>query len=279
MLVEQSTEGGSLLQGGRPAARGGLRVQREDGPGGDDARGPRWSRSMPSLTVEEAADEVARGPAARAIRCTPSRSTRSSGVVHAKDILTALRARPHGDRCATIMRPPLFVPGHPRGRGRAGRHEAAQDPPGGGARRVRRHRGPGDDGGPAGGDRRARSSTSTIRRTGPAPPTGAALLDGAMPISEFNSEYDAALDDADYTTIGGYVFGQLGRLPRPGDRVTVGPAHLRGGGDGGPAGEEPAAAHRAACRGEAGRWEGPCLAGGNRPSTAAPSASGRRSSR
>jgi CBS domain containing-hemolysin-like protein len=52
---------------------------------------------------------------------------------------------------------------------------------------------------------------------------GAARLDGAMPITEFNSHYDAALDDADYTTIGGYVFGQLGRLPRPGDRVTVAP--------------------------------------------------------
>jgi CBS domain containing-hemolysin-like protein len=52
---------------------------------------------------------------------------------------------------------------------------------------------------------------------------GAARLDGALPITEFNSQHDAALDDADYTTIGGYVFGQLGRLPRPGDRVTVGP--------------------------------------------------------
>ncbi|MFL5517822.1 MAG: transporter associated domain-containing protein, partial [Gemmatimonadales bacterium] len=26
----------------------------------------------------------------------------------------------------------------------------------------------------------------------------------------------------DYTTMGGYVFGQLGRLPRVGDRVAVG---------------------------------------------------------
>jgi CBS domain containing-hemolysin-like protein len=51
----------------------------------------------------------------------------------------------------------------------------------------------------------------------------ATRLDGAMPITEFNSQYDAALDDTDYTTLGGYVFGQLGRLPRPGDRVTVGP--------------------------------------------------------
>ena len=43
-----------------------------------------------------------------------------------------------------------------------------------------------------------------------------------MPISDFNSEYGESLDDTDYTTIGGYVFGQLGRLPRPGDRVPAG---------------------------------------------------------
>jgi CBS domain containing-hemolysin-like protein len=43
-----------------------------------------------------------------------------------------------------------------------------------------------------------------------------------MPISEFNTEFGATLDDTDYTTIGGYIFGQLGRLPRPGDRVAVG---------------------------------------------------------
>jgi len=57
----------------------------------------------------------------------------------------------------------------------------------------------------------------------PAVPPGGIVLDGAMPITEFNSEYDAELSDADYTTLGGYLFGQLGRLPKPGDRVTVGP--------------------------------------------------------
>jgi CBS domain containing-hemolysin-like protein len=51
----------------------------------------------------------------------------------------------------------------------------------------------------------------------------AARLDGATPITEFNTKYDAELDDTDYTTLGGYVFGQLGRRPRPGDQVTVGP--------------------------------------------------------
>jgi CBS domain containing-hemolysin-like protein len=54
-----------------------------------------------------------------------------------------------------------------------------------------------------------------------AEPSGA-LIDGATPISEFNAEHDAALDDTDYTTIGGLVFGQLGRLPRPGDVVQLG---------------------------------------------------------
>jgi CBS domain containing-hemolysin-like protein len=44
-----------------------------------------------------------------------------------------------------------------------------------------------------------------------------------MPITEFNAKFTASLDDTDYTTLGGYVFGQLGRLPRPGDRVTVMP--------------------------------------------------------
>jgi putative hemolysin len=43
-----------------------------------------------------------------------------------------------------------------------------------------------------------------------------------MAISDFNAEYGTALDDTDYTTIGGYIFGQLGRLPRVGDRVPVG---------------------------------------------------------
>ena len=60
-----------------------------------------------------------------------------------------------------------------------------------------------------------------------APGDGGPLLDGAMPISEFNTEYDAALDDTEYTTIGGYVFGQIGRLPRPGDRVPSAPARSR----------------------------------------------------
>ena len=52
---------------------------------------------------------------------------------------------------------------------------------------------------------------------------GAPLLDGAMTLSEFNATWDADLDDRNYTTLGGFLFGELGRLPRVGDRIVVGP--------------------------------------------------------
>jgi putative hemolysin len=51
---------------------------------------------------------------------------------------------------------------------------------------------------------------------------GVALIDGSTTIGDFNAEHGAALDDADYTTIGGWVFGALGRLPKAGDRVAAG---------------------------------------------------------
>lgn len=43
---------------------------------------------------------------------------------------------------------------------------------------------------------------------------------GDMEIDELNRRYGLKLSTADYTTIGGYIFGRLGRLPRKGDRIT-----------------------------------------------------------
>jgi len=40
-------------------------------------------------------------------------------------------------------------------------------------------------------------------------------------VREVNRVFGLALDDADYTTIGGLLFGTLGRLPKVGDRVPV----------------------------------------------------------
>jgi CBS domain containing-hemolysin-like protein len=54
-----------------------------------------------------------------------------------------------------------------------------------------------------------------------APDQGGRLLEGARPLTDLNAELDLALEDPEYSTLGGYLFGQLGRLPKVGDRVTV----------------------------------------------------------
>jgi CBS domain containing-hemolysin-like protein len=51
--------------------------------------------------------------------------------------------------------------------------------------------------------------------------SGVPILRGGTEIAEVNRLLRLQLDDADYTTIGGLLFGQLGRLPKVGDRVTL----------------------------------------------------------
>lgn len=53
---------------------------------------------------------------------------------------------------------------------------------------------------------------------------GAPSIPGATHIGELNERFGLDVPTGDYTTIGGFVFGALGRLPRPGDRVTAGGA-------------------------------------------------------
>ena len=50
------------------------------------------------------------------------------------------------------------------------------------------------------------------------------VLPGSTNISEMNERFGLDVPDEDYTTIGGYIFGALGRLPLVGDRVTKGGA-------------------------------------------------------
>jgi putative hemolysin len=52
-------------------------------------------------------------------------------------------------------------------------------------------------------------------------PDGAALIDGLSLIDDVNDRFGLHLDDTDYDTIGGYVFGALARKPAVGDEVTV----------------------------------------------------------
>ena len=54
-----------------------------------------------------------------------------------------------------------------------------------------------------------------------APAGVAPVIAGSVPIREVNSAFGLELGEQDYTTIGGFLFGAIGRLPRPGDQVAV----------------------------------------------------------
>jgi magnesium and cobalt exporter, CNNM family len=219
MLVEQSEEGGGLQQEDARLLEGVFEFSEKTA---QEVMTPRTQMAAldADLTVEEAADQVAIHGRSRYPVYTESLDD-IIGVVHAKDILAALRSRP-GQTIRVILRPPLFVPGTREVEDvladmkRLKTHLAiVLDEYGGTAGLVTMEDLLEEIVGPIYDEHDPQD------RTGP--DEGGPRLDGSMPISEFNSQYGASLDDTDYTTIGGYIFGHLGRLPRVGDRVTVGP--------------------------------------------------------
>lgn len=58
-------------------------------------------------------------------------------------------------------------------------------------------------------------------------PDGATHFVGGVAIAELNDVFGLALPDEEYTTVGGFVLGRLGRLPRVGDEVEVRGGSLR----------------------------------------------------
>ena len=55
---------------------------------------------------------------------------------------------------------------------------------------------------------------------------GVLELAGSLSLIDVRSDYRVSVPEGDWTTLGGYVFNALGRLPRVGDRVTVTGADL-----------------------------------------------------
>ena len=47
-------------------------------------------------------------------------------------------------------------------------------------------------------------------------------VEGSLPVEEFNERFERDLSDEDYHTVGGIVFGELGRAPAVGDSVEIG---------------------------------------------------------
>jgi len=46
-------------------------------------------------------------------------------------------------------------------------------------------------------------------------------IDGTFSIDDFNEEFKVAIDQEDFHTMAGFVFGHLGRAPEVGDKVAV----------------------------------------------------------
>ncbi len=217
MLVEQSQEGGSLQQQDARLLEGVFEFTEKTA---QEVMTPRTQMTAlaSDITVEEAADEVV---SARRSRYPVYAGSIDDivGIVHSKDILTAIRSTP-GQRISDIMRPPLFVPGTREV------EDVLAD-----MKRIKIHMAIVLDeyGGTAGLvtmedllEEIVGQIYDEYDRPEPVRPAqGAPEVDGAMPISDFNDELSADLDDSEYTTLGGYVFGCIGRLPRTGDSVTA----------------------------------------------------------
>jgi CBS domain containing-hemolysin-like protein len=52
-------------------------------------------------------------------------------------------------------------------------------------------------------------------------PGGQPLIDGGAPIDEVNEKYELDLPEEDYDTLGGFILGELGHVPKRGDVVHV----------------------------------------------------------
>src|SRR6266545_645565 len=173
------------------------------------------------LTLEEAADQVAVAGRSRYPVYQESLDD-IVGVVHAKDILAGLRSAKAGALRA-VLRPAVFVPGTREV------EDVLAD-----MKRQKIHLAIVLDefGGTAGLVTMEDLLEEIVgqiydeydRPAGElrAAPAGVApIIAGSVPIREVNSAFGLELGDEDYTTIGWFLFGAIGRLPRPGDQVAV----------------------------------------------------------
>jgi magnesium and cobalt exporter, CNNM family len=69
-----------------------------------------------------------------------------------------------------------------------------------------------------------------VRRIG----RGRVRIGGSFPIEEFNERFGTGLPDDDYHTVGGFVFGEIGRAPQVGDTVRADGARFEVSGVDGP---------------------------------------------
>ncbi len=173
------------------------------------------------LTLEEAADQVAVAGRSRYPVYGASLDD-ILGLVHAKDVLAGLRSLKGGGLRA-VLRPAVFVPGTREVEDvladmkRQKIHLAiVLDEFGGTAGLVTMEDLLEEIVGPIYDEYDRPSSEIRTAAGGVAP-----VIAGSTPIREVNVAFGLELDEGDYTTIGGFLFGAIGRLPKTGDQVAV----------------------------------------------------------
>ncbi|MGH7584306.1 MAG: hemolysin family protein [Gemmatimonadales bacterium] len=220
ILVEQSGESGSLEATDARLLEGVFEFSEKTA---EEVMTPRTEMIAmeADLTASAAADVVARAGRSRYPVYGESPDD-IIGVVHAKDVLRALRETPEATM-RKIAREPLLVPGTREV------EDVLAD-----MKRLKMHLAVVLDeyGGTAGlvtmedlleeivGE--IYDEHDRVRLAARPAAEGETRIDGSLPVGDFNHRFDAGLNEEEYTTIGGFLFGQLGRLPRVGDRVTVG---------------------------------------------------------
>ncbi len=221
MLVEQSRSAGTIEKGDARLLAGVFEFSEKNAR---EVMTPRTQ--MIALheadSIEGAADRIA---AAGRSRYPVYRESLDdiTGIVHAKDVLAALRAGGPPSTLAALLRPAHFVPGSREVEDvladmklRKAHMVIVLDEFGGTAGLVTMEDlleeivGQIEDE----YDRPPRQSGASL-----AP--GATLFAGGTELAEVNEKCGLRIDTDDYTTLGGYLFGALGRLPRTGDRVDV----------------------------------------------------------
>src|SRR5438477_496575 len=220
MLVEQSRQRGKLDADDARLLQGVFEFSEKTAR---EVMTPRTEMvALPAdLTLEEAADQVAVAGRSRYPVYGESLDD-ILGIVHAKDILAGLRSA-KGGCLRTVLRPAMFVPGTREVEDvladmkRQKIHLAiVLDEFGGTAGLVTMEDLLEEIVGPIYDEYDQPSGELRV-----APPGAAPLISGATPLRDVNRVFGLELDEQDYTTIGGFLFGAIGRLPKGGDQVAV----------------------------------------------------------
>ena len=169
------------------------------------------------LSIQDAADQVAESGRSRYPIYGESLDD-IVGIVHAKEILGALRKRESGS-VSTLMRQPIFLPGTREV------EDVLAD-----MQRLKAQMAVVLDefGGTAGVvtmedmiEEIVGEIYDEYDEVDPLPVAGkdGATVPGDAEIEALNKQLNLSVDGGDHQTIGGLVFGMLGRLPHPGDQV------------------------------------------------------------